>query len=91
MRRLAHSFFTTVTVTIALALLYYVTLYPVGKTIAFFFFAGLSLRSIDLFMRFLRLKKRHTPTTKTALLEGAISGWLASVVYINCIVLMYYA
>ena len=91
MRKLARDFFITVIATVGLAVLYYITLYPVGKTVAFFFFVALSLRSIDLLLRCLRLKKRHSVSTKIAVLEGALSGWLAAVIYFEGIALLYYA
>lgn len=91
MHKLARDFFTTVFATVGLAVLYYITLYPVGKTVAFFFFAALSLRSVDLLLRCLRLKKRHGASTKIAVLEGALSGWLAAVIYFEGIALLYYA
>lgn len=91
MRKLARDFITTVLVTVGLAVLYYLTLYPVGKTVAFFFFAVLSLRSVDLFLRLLRLKKRHGADVKTAVLEGALSGWLAALLYFEGIAILYYA
>lgn len=95
MRKLARDFFITVITTVGLAVLYYITLYPVGKTHAFFFFAALGLRSVDLFLRFMRLKKRHEKrhgtNAKIAVLEGALSGWLAAVIYFEGIALLYYA
>lgn len=95
MHKLTRDFFITIIATLGLAVLYYITLYPVGKTVAFFFFATLSLRSIDLFLRFLRLKKRHEKrhgtSAKVAVLEGALSGWLAAVIYFEGVALLYYA